>query len=602
MQKNSKKFLQDHIFGDLNQPKNSAKWLIERYRGIRHYSRKSPISPIPGESVNLLASTSVDLPVDSVHLWMTIDDWNTKIEGAFVPRATTWDTALWSYLQEWEFSLPPQPAGTMLRYKISAKLQGSQTKVFADTQSKAFKLGTHFSIWYTDQTVPDWVDKAIIYQIFIDRFNPGMGNSWKEHVDLKKTFGGTLQGIIEKLPYIHSMGFNALWLTPIFDSPSHHGYDIRDYYHINPELGTLKDFQMLVDVAHQYQIKVILDFVANHCSSEHPYFKAALKDQDNPHHDYFIWKDWPNYECFYNVRKMPKLDLGYGQPARQYLLDVAQYWLKLGVDGFRLDHAHGPEQDFWIDFRRACTQVKSDHWTFAEIVQPAEVQAAYADRVGGSLDFLLCQAIRITFGRRNWPLSKFASWLQYHFEYFPDNFLLPSFIDNHDMNRFMVIAQGDIRLLKLALLVLYMLPGPPIIYYGTEIPLSQNRSIHENGAQGFDEARLPMAWEENPKLKFVEYLAKLAEIRTLYPVLYQTDWRVYHCDDQMEVLILEKKNIKGIFLLINRSKKENQIPLEIKPQADYINLVSGEIIQPAEEKLTINLAPCTGVLISRYPS
>jgi glycosidase len=119
-------------------------------------------------------------------------------------------------------------------------------------------------------------------------------------------------------------------------------------------MGSKDDFLELLDRAHQNQIKVILDFVPNHCSDEHPFFRDAHANPHSPYHDFFVWKEWPEYACFYNVKSMPKLDLSYGSPARAYLLECAQYWLALGVDGFRLDHAHGPEQDFWVDFRRAC--------------------------------------------------------------------------------------------------------------------------------------------------------------------------------------------------------------------------------------------------------
>ena len=135
------------------------------------------------------------------------------------------------------------------------------------------------------------------------------------------------------------MGFNAIWLTPLV-SPSHHGYDSSDYYKINPKFGTMDDFLELIDTAHFLQIRVILDFVANHCSNEHSFFKDAVNNHNSQYHDYFVWKDWPNYESFYNVRSMPKVNLAYGSPAREYMLNCAKYWLEKGVDGFRLDYAH----------------------------------------------------------------------------------------------------------------------------------------------------------------------------------------------------------------------------------------------------------------------
>jgi glycosidase len=564
----------DHIFGDLDQPENSIAWLNERAQGVRHHQRRSLLKPLPGEAVTLWVTTSADQPVESVHVWLTTDEWRTQTEARFSPQKISWQTACWSYLKIWTVSLPPQSAGTLLRYKIGAKQQGSDAVVFAETQAQTFQDGTHYSIWYAGEPAPDWSDNAIIYQVFVDRFNPGEGNVWSAQGDLRKPFGGTLNGVTEKLSWIKSMGFNTIWLSPIFASPTHHGYDTSDYFQVNPRLGTQDEFIKLLDVAHSHDIKVILDFVANHCSSQHPFFQDAIENPQSYYHDYFVWKNWPAYECFYNVGTMPKLNLAYGSPARDYLIEVAQYWLKLGVDGFRLDYAHGPEHDFWVDFRRASTQANPDHWTFGEIVQPANVQASYADGMGGALDFLLSQAIRKTFAQQEWPLAKFGGFLQDHFDYFPKGFHLPSFIDNHDMNRFLFAANLDERLLRLALMVLYLLPGQPIIYYGTEVPLTQKKSIHAKGAQGFDEARLPMAWSHLDHSNFPDYLANLSRVRQIYPALARTKWAVSTIDEDLGLLVLGKPEGKPVYLCINRSDQHRTVKLPVEKSKGYMDLLT----------------------------
>jgi cyclomaltodextrinase / maltogenic alpha-amylase / neopullulanase len=589
--------VKDHIFGDLDQPSNSVRWMIDRHRGDHHYHRMMPLRPKPGDIVDLYLTTSMELNVESVMVWITTDDWQHHSVHQLTKQQTTWSTALWSYLQEWMITLPSQPAGTMLRYKIGAKLQGSSKVVFADSQSEDFETATHFSIWYGEDALPDWAESAVIYQIFVDRFNPGQERSWDSQTDLKKPFGGTLQGITEKMPFIKSMGFNTIWLTPIFDSPSHHGYDISDYYQIHPRLGSMEDFMDLLKVAHQHQIRVMLDFVANHCSSEHPFFRDAVRNPESPYHDYFVWKDWPDYESFYNVRTMPKLNLAYGSPARDFLLKCAQSWLEKGVDGFRLDYAHGPEQDFWVDFRRACTAVNPEVWTFAEIVQPPDVQASYADGVGGALDFLLCQALRLTFGQHEWPLDKFASFLQNHFDYFPEGFSLPAFLDNHDMNRFLVISEHGEKLLRMALMVLYTLPGPPIIYYGTEVPLSQRQSIHDKGAQGFDESRLPMDWDAVEKSNLPGYMAKLAEIRQTNPEIYQLGWKLMSVGEYNDFIVLTKTGGRDLFLLINRSKDPIRWELKDHSAQNFYDLVDGTHFTTNHGRLALRIEPCSAMLI-----
>jgi glycosidase len=566
----------DHIFGDLEQPQNAAIWLRKKGLGVYHGNRKMPLNPRPEDTVRLSVTTGSQKPLDRVLLWYSTDDWQTHRLENFTKSELAWDTALWSYLQKWQISIPRQEESLMMHYKIGAEIQGSSSLVFADNQSDSMEKATNFSIWYSNDILPEWAKTAIVYQIFVDRFNPGKEKNWLQTSDLKKPFGGTLKGITEKLTWIKSMGFNAVWLTPIFASPSHHGYDTVDYFSINPRVGNLRDFLTLLEKAHQQNLRIILDFVANHCSNQHPFFMDALNSADSVYHDWFEWKKWPDYEKFYNVKRMPKLNLKFGQPARKHLLEAAQYWLRMGVDGFRLDYANGPEQDFWVDFRRTCHQIREDVWTFGEVVAPADVQASYAGSMNGTLDFLLSRALRLTFALREWNLSKFAGFMQAHFSYFPQDFSLPAFIDNHDMNRFIFSAKENKKALKLALLTLYLLPNPPIIYYGTESLLSQKKSIHAKDARGFDETRCAMNWDFSEEEDITGYLSKLAEIRVKYATLLKTPWQVHQIDDQRGILVLRKKDRASVFLVLNRSTNTVNLELTESENCGYRDLLSNQ--------------------------
>lgn len=247
----------------------------------------------------------------------------------------------------------------------------------------------------------------MVYQVFVDRFNPGKGKKWLQTTDLTKPFGGTLRGVIEKLDYIKDLGFNTIWLSPIFASPSHHGYDISDYLRVEPRFGTEADLRELLDLAHAKGLRVLLDFVANHCSNQHERFQAALAG-DKDAISWFKWKNFPEYESFYDVPEMPCFNLEPGSPARAHLLEVARYWLQFGADGYRLDFANGPAREFWVEFQQACQEVNPDCWTFGEIVAPADEQITFAGSMHGTLDFLTCQALRETFATRHWSLT---NWL-----------------------------------------------------------------------------------------------------------------------------------------------------------------------------------------------
>ena len=588
----------DYIFGELDQPKNAAHWLKERLSGIRHFSRKTPAAPKPDDAVVLKVTTDAGQPVEEIFVWFTTDDWQTTQKMPFTRSHLAWNSIAWTYVQEWQVTLPPHSEGVMLRYRIGARTDNSELITFSDNQAISPDEATQYSIWYGRNCNPAWAKEAIVYQVFVDRFNPGKGKDWIQTSDICKHYGGTLAGVIEKLPYIKAMGFNAIWPTPIFDSPTHHGYDTKDYFRINPRFGTLEDFQLLISEAHRLRIRVILDFVANHCSNQHPYFMDALKNQYSQYHDWFVWKKWPEYDSFFNVGSMPKVNLAYGSPARKHLLSAAQYWLDMGVDGYRLDYAYGPEHDFWVDFRKACVSVNPEIWTFGELVLPADIQASYSDSLGGSLDFLLCQALRSTIGTGTWKLSKFAGFLDSHFRYFPEDHSLPSFIDNHDMDRFFTIANEDIQRLKLALLILYVLPGPPIIYYGSEVPLSQNHLLHEGGGLGFDEARLEMDWQGEDSFEITGYLKKLADIRSQKAFYSKDIWHVVVLDDEEQILVMATEGTKEL-LVINRSGIQRSISIPANNQeGEYLDLVTDDVHRYSERQLTLSIPPSSGVILS----
>ncbi|MEH6452665.1 MAG: alpha,alpha-phosphotrehalase [Psychromonas sp.] len=195
-----------------------------------------------------------------------------------------------------------------------------------------------------------WWHKATIYQIYPKSF-----------CDSGDKGTGDIQGIISKLDYLQKLGVDAIWLTPIYCSPMiDNGYDISDYYNINPDFGCMADFDLLLSVAHQKGIRIILDIVVNHTSTEHQWFKSAIADKNSPYRDYYIWKDpvngveptnwqskfggnaWefdPNSEQYYlHLFAKQQADLNWENPKlRAEVEKVISFWAEKGVDGFRLD-------------------------------------------------------------------------------------------------------------------------------------------------------------------------------------------------------------------------------------------------------------------------
>jgi trehalose-6-phosphate hydrolase len=195
-----------------------------------------------------------------------------------------------------------------------------------------------------------WWKKAVVYQIYPKSFNDTTGNGI-----------GDLQGIIEKLDYIRNLGVDVLWLTPIYDSPQRdNGYDISDYYNIYKPYGSMEDFDRLLSEAHKRDLKIVMDIVINHTSTEHEWFKQAKSSRDNKFRDYYIWKDGKDGETptnwvskfggpawqfdeatkqyYLHLFDVTQADLNWENPeARREVYKMMDYWLKKGVDGFRLD-------------------------------------------------------------------------------------------------------------------------------------------------------------------------------------------------------------------------------------------------------------------------
>ncbi len=200
----------------------------------------------------------------------------------------------------------------------------------------------------------DWYKELVVYQIWPRSFCDSDGDGI-----------GDLKGVYSKLDYLQSLGVNAIWFSPVYPTPNaDYGYDIADYRNINPEYGTLDDFKMVLDGAHERGMKVIMDLVVNHTSDEHEWFKESLKGEDNPYHDYYFWRkgregkngkkppnnwlstfeggaweynaDLDKYYLHVFAKKQPDLNMD-NPKVREEVKDIMRYWLDMGVDGFRED-------------------------------------------------------------------------------------------------------------------------------------------------------------------------------------------------------------------------------------------------------------------------
>ena len=333
--------MNDFIFGTLATDELRLALTRNRLAGVTHIQRRNPRDPLPGEAITLELSVGPGQPGDSAWVYWTSDgsDPLGSLGQAQVGQVAqmeltgeSWEMLLWGYVRHYAVTLPGLPDGSVLRYRLSAAGVSGQ-EVWADQ-------GAYFACYIANDPPPPWTRQSVIYQIFVDRFNPGSGHPWLAPETPAGFYGGRIQGITEKLDYIAALGANVLWLTPVFPSPSHHGYDATDLFEIEPRLGKKADLRRLLDAAHQRGMRVLLDFVPNHWSHLHATFQDAIHNPSSPYRDWYTFKHWPDdYESFFGVKELPQVNLR-NPAARQSMLDAAAYWLDFGVDGYRLARSY----------------------------------------------------------------------------------------------------------------------------------------------------------------------------------------------------------------------------------------------------------------------
>lgn len=584
--------MEDFVFGLLNTEESRVQNLRARRGGIIHAQARTPRDPLPGQAVTLDLTVGPNQNYDQAWIYWTNDGSDPEgvngvaTQGFATPLEAVgaeWDTFMWGYVRHFRGVIPGQPAGTVVRYRLAAG------EVLADA-------GTMYGFYVDDDPPPDWARDAIIYQIFTDRFFSAASDFPQIEPKPSHKGNGTLRGILAKLDYIADLGANCLWLTPVFPSPSYHGYDASDLFEINPRLGTKADYAELLQQAHARGLRVLMDFVPNHWSNQHATFVAATQEAQSQYVPWYTFKQWPDeYVTFFGVKDLPQVNLRY-DPAREHMLEAAKYWLEFGVDGYRVDYCLGPTPDFYADFRRVTRAAKPDCWTFGEATETPDVQLAFEGGMDGTLDFVLLEGLRQTFAYGTWDARRLAEFLDRHEAYFPASFSRPSFLDNHDMNRFLWSAKGEVRRLKLAALCQFTLAGPPIIYYGTEVGLSQDRDVRQNNWAIHEETRLPMLWGEAQNAELLHYYRELCSVRTRESTLRRGVRQTLFSDEQV-LAYRHAHTSASTVTVLNVSAEAVEV---ILPLAEHTLVLATEAtckVRAEADGVHISLPPFGGVLL-----
>lgn len=606
--------------------------------GLAHGSRIEPGDPRPGEAVTLLFSSNAATPIDQVAVYYTTNGAEPRGQRGCSASSKVilaqrkeiiYDQSFHLLVQHWQAIIPGQCDRTLVRYRADGWSQHEPHLHWhadsVDPVSIPPDCGRLYAYQVDCYATPEWVEDSVIYQIFVDRFRacsdkPLPGSS--QETRITERFGGTLRGIIEKLGYLQTLGINCLYLSPIFASPSYHGYDTANYYEIDAHYGGNDTLRLLIDEAHKMGMRVILDFVANHTSDRHPFFLEAINtpggaktrwygfDRDQPH----------GYYCFWTVQSMPELRTE--QPEVQhYLINVALHWLRnYQIDGLRLDYVLGPPHAFWALLYHAVKQQFPQALLLGETLTSLDEIAAYSGRMDTFMECHLTELLQKVFASRSLPLADLLSYLEERPPLLPERMTFVTMLDNHDMDRFLWLAGGNGAQLALAAICHMTLEGIPLIYYGTEVGLSQKESVCED----FAYARAPMIWDDRQDCTLFDLYRRLIALRSAYLVLRRGQWKKLAIElkekrafsdntcqigaylrwiDQEFLVVILNNALADVHIGIRLVEQLYQVGIIMHTSVihDLLNAENGRKVLVIDGTIELHLPPLGAVLLGVYP-
>ena len=504
---------------------------------------------------------------------------------------------------------------------------------------------------YEESSTPAWFGCGVVYQIFPDRFcrlelpDPaGMVGSrtihenWSDLPDWRPDaqgevrncdfFGGSLQGILSKLDDLADFGVTVLYLNPVFESASNHRYNTADYRAIDPMLGTEDDFHHLCQEAKRRGIRVILDGVFNHTGSQSRYFNAdgfysdtgAAQSPASPYYHWYSFHPWPaDYDAWWGIRTLPAVRED-APDYRDFIIrgqdSVVRHWLRAGASGWRLDVADELPDDFIGEIRTAMEETAPDSFLLGEVWEDATTKIAYSMR----RRYLLGQELH---GVMNYPFrtaliayllggdaDEFRETLESLRENYPPHafYSLMNFLSTHDTPRILTVLGADhvpgskeeravfrlsparrqlgLKRLRLAALVLFTFPGAPTVYYGDEAGM-------EGWEDPFNRAGYPWG-QEDSELK--SFFSKLAHLRREQPALQtgQLHWRW-----TAGSLLVFARELDGQLLTTVVNAADTPLTLTLPWFGDTArDLLSSEVLSPADNVLPLTLLPHQGLLLT----
>lgn len=633
---------------------------------VRHHSQervyRDPFGAvICGQNVIIRLQISSEVPIEQclLRLWQTESEQEILIPMHVLEKTDVNQLDIWF---EGEFKGSALPG--LVWYYFVLKVKG-QTLYYGNNEERLGGLGQlteeqppSWQITVSNRMeIPEWYRRGIIYQIFVDRFYKGGSESFiKEqskknallHLNWEDTpfyikdewgrvthwdfFGGNLEGIIEKLPYLHELGVSILYLNPIFEAMSNHKYDTGDYHKIDPMFGTEETFDRLVKAAKECGIAIMLDGVFSHTGSDSVYFNknnqypslGAYQSPESPYYDWYTFEpESKKYRCWWGVEDLPEVNK-MSPSYREFIYgardSVIQKWMEKGVAGWRLDVADELPDLFIQELRQAVKKINPEAVLIGEVWENASNKISYGQlrqyfwgqELDGTMNYPLREAfLRFLIGEGD------SSTVHHHvmslYETYPrENFYaLMNLLGSHDRVRILTVL-GEappeetfsnserqnfrlsperhhlaVRRLKLLSLIQMTFPGIPSIYYGDEAGL-------EGYGDPYNRGTFPWG-SENSDL--VYWFKRLIKWRKEYEVLQTGDFRSF--DFGPDVYGLERSNGKeAIITLVNRSlNMQHEVLLNLEPEKALIviDLLTGSRLKDhklaSSENITLKLDP-----------
>jgi len=438
---------------------------------------------------------------------------------------------------------------------------------------------------------PDWVKRAVFYQIFPDRFARSSRTPqargiqfkpWGTHPSEQGFQGGDLYGVAERLDYLRDLGINAIYLCPIFSSASNHRYHTFDYMTVDPLLGGNDALRFLLNEAHARDMRIVLDGVFNHASRGFWAFHHILETGGNsPYLDWFHIQNFPlnpyprsgheplGYGAWWNLAALPKFNTS-NPGVRDYLLSVARYWIDFGIDGWRLDVPQEiDDPEFWRDFRRTVRKGNPEAYIVGEIWTDA-VDWLQGDRFDAIMNCVFSRAALGFFGaetlRHDYKPGGFdlkrlnARQFRQQMEqmltmYHPEIIHAQmNMIDSHDTARTLWMVNGDEAAMRLCLLLQMTMPGAPCLYYGDEVGMNGGPEPDSRGA-------FPWHAEETWNRDLLAFTKRAVALRHAHPALSVGTTRILEAKGDVFAF---QRDFEGetVIVIMNRGSETAALTLE----------------------------------------